>query len=62
MKVLCLGNCFQLLIKEKLGLSKDEEPPSHLIPTTFKEETSILEDDGILMQKQVYFSSYWKWI
>ena len=60
MKVLCLGKCFQLLIKERSGLSKDEELPSHLIPTTLKEETSILEDEGILMLKQVYFSSYWQ--
>ena len=60
MKVLCLGKCFQLLIKERSGLSKDEELPSHLIPTTFKEETYILEDEGILMLKQVYFSSYWR--
>ena len=50
----------QLLIKEKLGLSKDEGIPSHLIPTTFKEETYIIEDEGILMLKQVYFSSYWQ--
>ena len=60
MKVLCLGKCFQLLIKERSGLSKDEELPSHLIPTTFKEETSILEDEGILLLRQVYFSSYWQ--
>ena len=73
MKVLCLGKCFQLLIKEKLGLSKDEELPSHLlikeksglsmdeelpshlIPTIFKEETSILEDEGIVMLKEFIF-------
>ena len=60
MKVLCLGKCFQLLIKERSGLSNDEELPIHLIPTTFKEETSILEDEGILILKQVYFSSYWQ--
>ena len=60
MKVLCLGKCFQLSIKEKSDLSKDEGLPSHLIPTTFKEETSIFEDEGILMLKQVYFSSYWQ--
>ena len=38
MKLLRLGKCFQLLIKERSGLSKDEELPSHLIPTTFKED------------------------
>ena len=49
MKVLCLGYCFKLIIKKRSGLSKDEELPSHLIATAFKEEMSILEDEGILM-------------
>ena len=51
MKVLCLGKCFQLLNKEKSGLIKDAELPNHLIPSTLKEETYILEDEGILMLK-----------
>ena len=60
MRALCLGKCFQLLIKEKSGLCRDEELPNHLIPSTFKEEIFILNDEGVLMLKQVYFSSYWQ--
>ena len=46
MKVLCLGKCFQHLVKEKSGLSKNEDLPEHLIPSTFKEETDLLDEEA----------------
>ena len=60
MTVLSLRKCFRMLIKEKSSLSKDEGQLIHLIPTAFKEETSILEDEAILMLKQVYVSYNWQ--
>jgi hypothetical protein len=48
MKVICVGESFQVLIKEKHGLSEDEEIPEKLIPSVFKEETAIIYIEGLL--------------
>jgi hypothetical protein len=52
MKVIYLRESLLVLIKEKLGLSEDEEIPENLIPSTFstlKEETAMLDDESMLM-------------
>jgi hypothetical protein len=40
-KVLCLGECFKTLIKEKSGLDNDAHVTEQLIPSTFDEETNF---------------------
>ena len=60
MKVLCLGKCFQHLVKEKSGLSKNEDLPEHLIPSTFKEETDLLDEESMLILKHHYVACYWQ--
>ena len=60
LKVLCLGKCFQHLIKEKSGLCKNEDLPEHLIPSTFKEETDLLDEESMLILKHHYVSCYWQ--
>jgi hypothetical protein len=42
-QVLCLGKCFQHLIKEKSGLDENEDIPDHFIPDTFKQEIDLLD-------------------
>jgi hypothetical protein len=46
-KVLSLGKCFQLLIKEKLGLSEGDKLTEQQILFTIKEETDMLDDEGM---------------
>ena len=41
MKVLCLGKCFQISIKEISGLNQDQVLQEQLIPSTFQEETDF---------------------
>jgi hypothetical protein len=60
MKVLCLGKCFQHLIKERSGLRKNEDLPEHLIPSTFKEETELLDEESMLILKHHYVACYWQ--
>ena len=40
-KVLCLGKCFQILIKEKSGLNQDQVLQEQLIPSTIQEEAEF---------------------
>jgi hypothetical protein len=59
-KALCLGRSFKLLIKEKAGLDEQTDIAKSLIPSTFEEETSFLDKDGMSKLKKYYMSSYWK--
>jgi hypothetical protein len=59
-KVLCLGQSFALLIKEKAGLDEQTDIAKSLIPFIFEEETSFFDEDGMSKLKEFYMSSYWK--
>ena len=59
-KVLCLGRSFKLLIKEKAGRDEQTDVAKSLIPSTFEEETSFLDEDGMSKLKEYYMASYWK--
>jgi hypothetical protein len=49
MKALCSGKCFQCLIKEKSGLTKNEEIPEKLISSNLRGKTVTLDDDDMIM-------------
>ena len=57
-KVLCLGRSFKLLIKEKAGLDEQTDIAKSLIPSTFEEETSFLDEDGMSKLKDHYMAYY----
>jgi hypothetical protein len=59
-KMLCLGRSFKLLIKKKAGLDEHTDVAKTLIPSTFEEETSFLDEDGMSTLKEYYMASYWK--
>jgi hypothetical protein len=59
-KVLCLGRSFKLIIKEKAGLDEQTDIAKSLIPSTFEEETSFLDEEGMSKLKEYYMASYWK--
>jgi hypothetical protein len=59
-KVLCLGRSFKLLIKEKAGLDEQTDIAKSLIQSTFEEETSLLDKDGMSKLKEYYMARYWK--
>jgi hypothetical protein len=60
-KVLCfLGRSFKLLIKEKAGLDEQTGVVKSLIPSTFEEETSFLDEDGMSKLKEHYMAYYWQ--
>ena len=54
-KVLCLGKCFQILIKEKSGLNQDQVLQEQLIPSTFQEETDFLDEGSMLLLKNTLY-------
>jgi hypothetical protein len=39
--VLCLGNCFKLVLKEIHGLREHADVPGQLVPLTFREENTL---------------------
>ena len=45
-KFLCLGKCFQIIIKGKSGLNQDQVLQEQLIPSTFQEEADFLDVAG----------------
>jgi hypothetical protein len=57
-KVLCLGRSFKLLIKEKAGLDEQADIAKSLIPSSFEEETSFLDEDGMSKLKEHYMAYY----
>jgi hypothetical protein len=59
-KVLCLGRSFNLLIKENAGLDEQTDVAKCLIPSTFEEENSFLDEDGMSKLKEYYMANYWK--
>jgi hypothetical protein len=59
MKVICLVESFQVLIKAKYGLNKDEKIPEKLFPSTFKEETVMLYNEGMLKLRRTCVGFYW---
>jgi hypothetical protein len=54
-----MGKSFQVIIKEKSGLSEDEEISEKVIPSTFNEETAMLDNEGMLMLKRACVDYYW---
>ena len=56
-KVLCLGKCFKLLIKEKYDLENDKVP-EELIPSTFSEEDAFLDPNNMVILKRHYIKYY----
>jgi hypothetical protein len=46
-KVLCLGECFKTLSKEKSSLHDDADVTERVIPSTFDEETNFLNTEII---------------
>jgi hypothetical protein len=52
--ILCLGKCFKLVLKEIHGLGEHDNIPEKLIPSTFSEETMVLDTDNILILKRQY--------
>jgi len=59
-KVICLGKCFKILIREKSGLDEHSNVTEKLIPSTFEEETNLLNADGISILKSHYMTHYWQ--
>jgi hypothetical protein len=56
--LLCLGRSFKLLIQEKAGLDEQTDIAKSLIPSTFEEETSFLDEDGMSKLKEYYMAHY----
>jgi hypothetical protein len=48
-----LGWSFKLLIKEKAGLDEQTNLAKSLIPSTFEEDTSFLDEDGMSKIKEL---------
>jgi hypothetical protein len=59
-KVICLGECFKTLIKEKSGLDNDADVTELLIPSTFDEETNFLNTEKIEKLRIHYMAHYWQ--
>jgi hypothetical protein len=59
-KVICLGKCFKTLIKEKAGLDIHADVTEQLIPSTFEEETNLLNTDNIATLRMHYMARYWQ--
>jgi hypothetical protein len=59
-KVLCLGNCFQISIREKCGLKENDDVTDQFIPSTFNEETDFLSGNNMDVLKRHYMKCYWK--
>jgi hypothetical protein len=58
--VLCLEKCFKMLIKEKSGLDEHINVTEKLIPSTFEEETNLLDTNRKATLKKHYMACYWK--
>jgi hypothetical protein len=59
-KVICLGKCFKMLIKELNQLGDDADVAEQLIPSTFEEETNLLSTDNIETLRMHYMARYWQ--
>jgi hypothetical protein len=57
-KVLCLGKCFQYLIREKSELDENEDIPKQFLPDTFKQETDLLDEESMSILKLHYIACY----
>jgi hypothetical protein len=55
-KVICLGKCFKMLIKEKSVLEEHVDVTEQLIPFTFEEETNLLNADNIATLNMHYMA------
>jgi hypothetical protein len=58
--VLCLGKSYFNLIKENHGLHEDDVISEHMIPTTFNEETELLNNSNLNTLKRHYMTFYRK--
>jgi hypothetical protein len=59
-KVLCLGECFKTLIKEKSGLNNDADVTERLIPSTFDDETNFSTTENIETLRIHNMTRYWQ--
>jgi hypothetical protein len=57
-KILCLGRCFKLVLKEIHGLGEHDNIPTKLIPSIFSEENTFLDTDKIIILKCHYMKCY----
>jgi hypothetical protein len=57
-KILCLGKCFKLVLREIHGLGEHDNIPIKLIPLTFSEENKFLDSDNMLILKRHYRKCY----
>jgi hypothetical protein len=57
-KILCLGKCFKLVLKEIHGLGENADIPGQLFPSTSSEENTILDADNMLILKLHYMKCF----
>jgi hypothetical protein len=50
--------CSKLLIKKKFGLDEHTDPPDKSIPSTFEEETYLLDSETMLILKRPNVTHY----
>jgi hypothetical protein len=51
-KILCLGKCSKLVLKEIHGLVEHDNIPIKLNPSIFSEETTVLDADNMIIIKR----------
>jgi hypothetical protein len=59
-KVICLGKCFKMLIKEKSGSDDDADVTEQFIPSTFEEEINFPSPENIETLRIHYMARYWQ--
>jgi hypothetical protein len=59
-KILCLGKCFKLLIKETYGLGEHDESSREVNSIKFSDENVFLESDNMVILKRHYTNCYLK--
>jgi hypothetical protein len=59
-KVLYVGKCLKVLIKEKYGLDDDVDMTERLTPSTFEDETNFISTENIETLRIHYMASYWQ--
>jgi hypothetical protein len=59
-KVICLGKCFKMLIQEINELDDDADVTKQLIPSTFEEETNLLNTENIETLRIHYMAHSWQ--
>jgi hypothetical protein len=60
MKALCLGECFEMLVKKLSGLDKHADVIETLIPSTFEKEINLLSAKSISTLHSHHMACYWQ--